>query len=302
MTVYRKFIKCGLIISISLPILFSCRDFSFTSYVRGESIASVGDSELYYEDFKSIFVPGLTAEDSVKLMRAYVDNWVKNQIKARFAEEHYDGGLADIEKMVEDYRNSLLIFKYENEYVHNRLDTSVTRAEIDDYYIKNRTDFILPNPLLKAVAVRIPNGFRQESAIRELARSSRADNLQDIVDIAIKNDLDYIQHREWTDYGEIISFLPRLSQQQYHEIQNKTGFYEFSEGGYRFMLAVNDILPEGGIMPVNMASASIRNIILNRRSADLLKHFEDSLYNSAMKRGDIYIKRDPVADSVYNLE
>lgn len=286
----------------TLPILFSCRDFSFQSYVKGEVVASVGDNELYYENISGVIGQGLSYEDSVKLINTCIDNWVKNQVKLQFAEEYYNGDLSEIERMVAEYRNSLLIFKYENEYICARLDTAVTAKEIDDFYLKNRTEFTLPASLVKAVAVKVPNGSRQESAMRNLSRSTRADNIQDIVDIAIKNDMDYIHYGTWTDYNEIISFMPQLSQQQYHDIQTKKGFYEVSEGGYRYMLTVIDILPEGGIMPLSMASTQIRKIILNKRRSELLRNLEDSLYSSAQRRGNIYLRDKPETQNPDNDE
>lgn len=266
-------------------MMVSCRDFPFSSYTRGNSLARVGDAELFYDEVRPIFTPGLSPDDSVKLLNSYVDSWVKKQLKIDIAESLFVQNAADIEKMVDEYRNSLLIYKFENEYVNDKVDTTISRREVEEYYMKNRNDFVLSSSLIRAIMVKFPVGSRHESKLRELAHTAKADNLQDLIDLAVKNDIEYREYPAWTDYVEVVSFMPRLSDDVYRQIRTKTGFYEVTDGGYKYFLTVTDLLPEGGIMPLDMTINTIRTIIFNKRKTDALRTLEDSLYRQAVGSG-----------------
>ena len=68
----------------------------------------MGDSKLFAYDVSTIFTPGLSAEDSLKLLESYVDQWVKKQLKIEEAERMFEESQEDIDRLVQEYRNSLL--------------------------------------------------------------------------------------------------------------------------------------------------------------------------------------------------
>lgn len=273
-----------------LAAMASCKDFSFSSYVKGNSIASVGDTELYMDDVKSIFTPGMSTEDSITRLTAYVDLWAKNQLKIQMAEERFSDNESDIEKMVNDYRNSLLIHKFEEDFVANNMDTTITSAEISTYYQGNKGEFILSSPLVKGIMVQVPVGFRQEARIRELARSGKEEMVNELVDIAVKNDLEYHEFQTWTPYLTAVSSMPLLTAKDYQQLQAEGGFVEATGNGFRYFMNVSSILKEGDYTPMDMVTGTIRIMIINKRKQDTIKTMEDSIYNDAVSRKLITIK------------
>lgn len=269
--------------------MVSCKDFSIASYVKGDALASVGNAELYPEDVAALFTPGMNPEDSLKLLNSYIDLWIKKQLKIQLAEAQLSDNETDIDKMVEDYRNSLLIYEYEKQYVGQHMDTVITTDEIGRYYNDNEDEFRLGASLMKAVVVKIPVSFRQENKLRDLARSGNTDKLQDMIDICIKNDLEYKEFSSWTDFATVISSMPRLSDKDYQRVQTDLSFYEVTEGGYRYFLVVTGLLKEGAPMPLNMAAGTIKTMIINKRKQELLRVMEDSIYNAALGNGEITI-------------
>ncbi len=281
------------LILLALPLAMSaCKDFSFSSYIKGDALAVVGDAELYPEDVASVFTPGMNPEDSVKLLRSYVDRWIMQQLKIQRAERLFSEDDSRIEKMVEDYRNSLLIYEYEKQYVDQRMDTVVTPEEVAKYYTDNAEEFRLTAPLVRGFLVKVPVGFRQEAKLRELARSGKEESYQDFMDICLKSGLEYREFPRWTDYSVVVGALPRLSEEDYKRLQQERGFYETQEGDYRYFLVTTVLLREGTPVPLELALPNVRTLILNRRRQEMLRQMEDSIYNAALHDKEVRVNVD----------
>ena len=79
---------------------------------RGDSVdnvvARVDKHVLMREDVARAMPAGLVGVDSATFVRMYVDNWVLSRLKMRRAEEVLSSYEKDIERLVEDYRESLI--------------------------------------------------------------------------------------------------------------------------------------------------------------------------------------------------
>ena len=155
---------------VTIPV--SCKRFA-NPFAGGDKVlAEVGGEKLYVHDLSSIFTPDMAPEDSVKILGSYVDRWVKMQLKIQEAERMFESSQQDIDRMVEEYRNSLLTHKVDQYYVDKLIDTLFTDAQISEYYRKNQADFVLDKTLLKARVVRLPRSYGPKNKIKELMMAS----------------------------------------------------------------------------------------------------------------------------------
>ena len=49
---------------------------------------------------------------------------------------------ASLKRKVDDYKNTLIIYDYEQAMLQEKLDTTVSKSEIEDYYDNNQQNFI----------------------------------------------------------------------------------------------------------------------------------------------------------------
>lgn len=272
--------------------LAGCRDFSFSSFMRGDLVASVGDRKLYAEDVRSLFT-GLEPADSLKLLQSYVDSWVLQQLKTRQAENSTSAEARKrIETMVEDYRQSLTLYEFDKQYIDARLDTVLTDQEIREYYDADPERFRLAVPLIKGVVVRFPAGFRQEGQMRMMAQSGQPDRIQDLIDMAIKNNFPYREFTDWTETAPLTSFLPRMSEEETARMLRSTGLFETSQGENRYFVVVTDLLREGAPMPLDRAARTIHTLIITRRKQQLLRMMEEELLRNAQLLKEVKINVD----------
>lgn len=289
----RRSLKYGFLFALAALAAVSCKNFSLTRFLQGDALAAVGDERLYPEDVAPLLTPGITPQDSLKLLRSYVDGWVKQQLMVRMAETYSPQEEERIARMVSDYRNSLLIHEFEKQYLAERLDTAVTAGQVAEYYAASGEDFKLTAPLVKAIVVKFPVGFRQEGRMRELTRfSNNAERYQDLTDIALKNNLEYREFIDWTDLGEVAALLPRLTEAENAGLRSGVSFFEKSQGDTRYFVALTAMLPAGSTMPIERAAGTIRTLILNRRRQELLREMENNLLQAALISGEAEISID----------
>src|SRR5690606_18744430 len=60
-----------------------------------------------------------------------------------------------IEKQIEEYRNSLIIYELEQVLIKNQLDTVVTEDEIVNYYAEHEDTFVLKRPIFKVSFIEL---------------------------------------------------------------------------------------------------------------------------------------------------
>lgn len=260
-----------------------CNKLKLYSFDKGEVIASVGDKELYAADVAGLIEPGLPARDSLAALQAIVETWVRKEVKASAAEAALSDKAHDIDEMVNQYRGTLLTYKYEQEWLAGRLDTAVSAKQTEEYYTENRDGFRLAGPIVKARIARIPAGLRQGRKLEDMFRSERESDRADFLNICQKN-----QYRvddfssEWTDFSTVIQHIP-FSQSNFDDFLRTRKYYEVEDDQYKYMMAVDAYRPTGDYSPMERETSNIRKIILNKRRQGLLQNMEDSLYHAAAK-------------------
>ena len=102
-----------------------------------KAVATVYNKTLYQSDLQSVMYEGISANDSIVKAKAFIDNWIRRQLLIHQAESNIDKSELDFSRQIEDYRNSLIIYKYETLLIEQNLDTVVTDAEIAKYIEDN---------------------------------------------------------------------------------------------------------------------------------------------------------------------
>ena len=100
-------------------------------------VATVYDKVLYQSDLQSVLYEGINTNDSIVRTKAFVDNWIRRQLLIHQAENTIDKEELDFSKQIEDYRNSLIIYKYETILIEQNLDTIVSDEDIARYMENN---------------------------------------------------------------------------------------------------------------------------------------------------------------------
>src|SRR5690606_17870140 len=110
---------------------------------------------------------GSLAIDSQNLVNAYIDQWHRQQVLLHRAQENVKLDLAQIDKQIEEYRNSLVIYELEQAIIREKLDTLVSEQEISRYYTENEAIFLLKRPIFKASYLELEKDARDRANLRK---------------------------------------------------------------------------------------------------------------------------------------
>lgn len=269
-------------------LLLGCKQFP-NPFASETVLARVGDKELLMADVEKIFTADLTPQDSVKLLENYVDMWVKKQIKNMEATKRFSDSEADIEQMVEDYRSSLLNYKLDQYYVDTQLDTMFTNQEIEEYYNAHREEFVLDRAIVRGRIVKLPESYRQKIKLRDLMNSRGSEQQQDVVDICQKNGFELLDFTSWTDLAEFLSHVPASKERSYEQILARSEVQEFADSDNKYFVTISQSRNVGDQMPLERVRDVIRRIIFNQRKMEIIRNYEDSIYNAAMGTKEVEI-------------
>ena len=282
-----KFFRIAVLFACTVALGASCRQIN--TLFEEEAVAKVGDAKLYMSEVRTIFTSDLTPQDSLKLLERYVDAWVKRQLKIQKAEQMFPEAAPDIERLLEDYRSSLLSYKLDQYYVDSRIDTLLTAEDVEGYYNEHKADFVLDRAIVKGVIAKLPDNHRQKAQIKELMAAS-GEKYQDFMELSRKNGFEVQEITAWTDFADFLNMLPTTKLRDYDEMLTKAGVQEMKDGSDLYYVLITSYLRAGDTNPVERVGETIRRVMLNQRRQDIIRNYEDSIYNEAVNSKTVEIK------------
>ena len=269
-------------------MLCSCRTIS--SFLHdGDVVAEAGDSKLYKSDLESVIPKGLSAEDSTRLALQYINAWASDRVFLSIAEQQLPKAEKDVTKELEDYRMSLLKYRYEQLYVNQRLDTTVTDEMMEEYYNAHIANFTLDRPVLKARYLRILSDSPVLKPIRRKMSSDSPDDLAAADSLAFTSALKFTSwDNRWIDVNELArefatdwkTLLSRSSGNWVKQVDTT---------GVVHLAYIADTVPEGSPAPFEFSTEKIKDIILSSRKQSLINGLEQDLLKDARDNGTFVI-------------
>lgn len=279
--------RAKIAVAAGVLLLAGCRELP-RYFSSDTTIARAGGKELRLNDVRSVVPPGLSGEDSTAYMKVYVDRWIRKQLKLREAETLFSSSAGDIDRMVEEYRQALLIRQLDQHYVDRSIDTVFTADEISAYYNAHKSDFKLDRTIVKGRIVRFDASYRQAARLKTLMASKTPAYQQDFSDICEKNNFAVNDFREqWIDFPEFLSYLPTLRSQSYDSVLASTAVQEMRDSHSRYYFQIEAVMREGEPIPLERLSGTIRRILFNQRKGEIIRNHEEELFRRATEEGEV---------------
>lgn len=258
--------------------------------VEDPVVAIAYDLALHRSELRQVIPVGTVTEDSVAMAQAFIRSWLEKQVVLQRAEANMAEADKDFEAKLIDYRNSLLLFAYEQKLVEQKLDTVIGAEELEAYLDEHKVDFALKDGLVRARWFRVTSTDQRE--LRMLAKAFERGKPEDksVVErwLAERNIPITDRSAIWAGWSEFRPELP-MEHRDREDLLDKDHRIVLSEPGGAFFLEVVEHRMPGELSPVSVAERSIRSIILNQRKLQLLERMRQDLYREATERNDIRI-------------
>jgi len=275
-----------------LVIIVGASACSFFRDAQDEPIAEVFGKKLYISDIKDIFPEGVKPSDSLAILKGYIDSWTRKQILLSNAEENLSSSDMDVTQELDDYRSTLLINRYEQQYLNQNLDTNVTKEEIQKVYSANSQSFILPVSIVKALYIKVKTASPYLDKIRSLYKAQGESAMKELESVGSQaaDNFDYFNDK-WVFFNEILSELPTKPENA-DEFLVKNPNFEQQDQDYTYFVSVRQYKLKGSVSPFDYEMENIKGVILNKRRQELIESLEKGVFEKAKRQNKVKVYVD----------
>ncbi len=255
--------------------------------VKDDVIAHVDQHTLTFAELRKNLPGGLSADDSIRFVKAYVNEWVETRLISDIAAEDID--MTDINRLVEEYRNQLIVKEYLRRMFEAKAD-KIDDSQINEYYDKHKSEFILERPMVKGTYLKVPDDASNLKVLKKLYHSDKLADADKLEKEVIKSAIHYDYFRDrWVDWVQIDNKIPYDFGTNENQWLNKNRKLEVSLNGFTYLLYITEVLPAGSSMPVEAARQQIINRLLNSHRKEYEDQLKKDLLNEAKESGRIVI-------------
>ncbi|MEN9638844.1 MAG: hypothetical protein RLZZ262_712 [Bacteroidota bacterium] len=257
-------------------------------------VAKIGERELHWDDLTEMIPDNSSPEDSVKLAESYIENWLREQSVVALAESTLGEDQEQIQVLIENYRQSLLTYNFEQQWVQQHLDTNVSEQEVESYYNANNSNFELKDYIVKVKFCALNSDNKQLGALKKMFVSNKGEDFVKWQKLCVETGASsYFSEDNWMRWDELIQQIP-LDVYDVEAFLSKNKFIEFSKDNNTYYLSILEYKLRGSVSPLSFERNKIKSMILNKRKIDLLLKMREDVYNQA--------KQDKKIELYYNKE
>jgi hypothetical protein len=204
----------------------------------------------------------------------------------RKAEDNLEDDQKDVSRQLEEYRNSLLTYAYEAELVRQRLDTSVTDAEVSAYYEQNKKNFELKDNIIRVVYLRLSRNSPKLEKVRTWYRSDAERDRRLLEEYCRQYALNYyLDDDSWLLFDDLLKEIPIRTYDKEQFLQNNR-IIEFEVDSSIYLVNIKGFRIRNSLSPLSFEQNNIRTLIVNQRKLKLIEEMERQAYEDARKKGD----------------
>ena len=283
-----------ILLLVVLTSAVSCRELP--DYLVGDdTIARVGRNELSINEIGSAIPANLKGEDSVTYVKQYVDRWIVRQLKVEEADRLFSTSEHEIERMVEEYRQTLLSSRVDQHYVNAATTGEITDEDIVEYYNTHKSDFLLDRTLVKGRILCFDAAYRQSKRLMDQMRKASTSQTEDktFTDMCEKNGFMLIDNRsEWVNFVDFLTNLPTTRTQDYEPLLDKMGIQQMEANGLRYLFDFTSVCRKGDVAPLEIVTENIRRILATQRRSEIVKAHEEEIRLKAEAEGHVSIYKE----------
>jgi len=275
----------------ALLIFFVFTFFSCQRGVKENPLARVDGNYLYESDLPRFLTEDIQGKDSITLVKSYVEKWIKEQLILEKAELNIEQE-ETLEKQIDDYRKSILIYTYEQKMLKQKLDTTVDESAKKAYFDENTEKFKLTRPVVRALYIKLPKTAPNTERVEAWYTSSDAEDIQELENYCFQyaDRYDFFEDN-WVYFDEIATNVPTSfsDPERFLRVSNAI---EASDSLHHYYVHIREKKYKGETMPFSLIENDIESILLNKKKLQFLKELETNIFLDGKQKNkfEIYTK------------
>ncbi|GAB1308989.1 hypothetical protein KH5_16720 [Urechidicola sp. KH5] len=269
--------------SFCVFVFWSCEFLPSPKTTTDTPIAKVHTTILYKSELEEALPDNLSKLDSAKFVSNYINTWATQQLLLHQAEINLTDKSVSFEKLVSDYRNTLYINSYKEALVLEKVDTLITKEQLEGFYEENKANFRLNEELVQFKYLQTNLNRADERDLIKQFRSQKEEDLTELEDKSLEFVSYHFNDSVWVQYSQLNERIPVLRDMPKNELLKKSKFIKKEDSIGLYLISVKNVLKRNEIAPLSYVSPTIKQIILQKRKFQLLQDIEVDLLNDAIK-------------------
>ncbi len=248
------------------------------------AVASVDGKVLTIDELQKAIPKNVSKNDSLAFTQNYISRWVKSSLLLRKAELNLTPKEKDVKQILEDYRASLLIHKYQQKLLLEKHSPLITNKEIEGYYNKMSENFILNEDIIQGVFIKLPLNAPNLSQLKQWYKSDNPEDMVTLEEYCYQNATNFdIFLDKWVTVDAISKLLPKPIPNTPNFLKyNK--FYEVKDSTSHYLVSFRDFHKTDEIAPLQYVTDKIKAILLNKKRIEFIQNLEEELYQEGLKQ------------------
>ncbi|MCB0551036.1 MAG: hypothetical protein KDD19_25925 [Phaeodactylibacter sp.] len=277
-------LKAGIFVVV-LALAGACSTDGSQETGEGQLLAKVHNKALYLSELDGMFPEGTAGEDSLLIIQAYVERWIREALLLNEAEQNIPSDL-NIDKLVRDYRASLIRHNYEKALVEQNLDSVVTQDQLMEFYEANKSQYQLETPIMRCHFIKVPLPVAESEKLRQLWGSNDPADMEKLLEYCTSFAESYVLADSiWYKVEDIAMEMPKGTLTP----DNVSAKREFSQRDdeYQYYFRAFEVKNRKDIAPLGYIEDQARKVILRSRREKLLKEMIEAMYQREIRRKNI---------------
>jgi len=250
-------------------------------------LARVFNRSLFVRDLEGMFPAGTTPYDSILIANAYTQRWIREAVLLHEAEKNLPKDL-HIDRMVRDYRSSLVRSHYEQVLLEQLMKTEISREDLLIFYEKNKIQYQLAAPILKGHLLVVPRILSVRDSLNWLWDRPSAKNTGRLQELAMDYGLTcFLDESKWMAWEDIALYLPRSMRP--NDLPRKGSGVVLPDGEFEVWLRLTESRKTGELPPLDYVEGQLRRMLMLSRKNQLLEDIKEDMLEIATRKGRVEI-------------
>ncbi len=269
-----------LLLAVGSLLFFSSCDRIRTGIVGKDDrlLAEAYHKKLYLSELQGFIPDGASERDSTGIARAYIEKWIRENLLLVEAEKKLPQDL-ELDRLVRDYRSTLIISNYEKWFVEQHLDTIVSEQEVQQYYEANKQQYQLETTIVRSRVLKLRNDMstRDRDFVRKNWLSTNKMDLRYLQRVCREHgEMCHFAEKKWLKLDQIKAVLPAGAINESVIRYNRE--YVFNDNTYSYYLKIFESVSDKETAPLSFVAEQAEKYILHQRKLRLLEELKETLY------------------------
>lgn len=269
--------------AVVVSFVFAACTF-FESNKNTEAIARVNTDYLYAAAIENLVPPGISKEDSIVIVRSFIDRWASQKLLIKVAEVNLNKNKkAEFDTLIQQYKTDLYTKAYLEEIVKRTVDTVLSEKELRDYYNENKDNFKSNETLVRLRYISLQRDNPKVDLIKSKFFDFRKSDKKFWDTYTLQLNSFAFNDSIWTALSQVydkLRFITPENRESYI-LPGKT-IQKFEDKNVYFV-KISNVIDKNEVAPYQYLRPTLREVILNKRKLDLIKKFEKEITDDAIK-------------------